>query len=283
MFFLLLFSAFIVNVNAQIIEGVVLDSATKEPLSFATIYFEGTTIGTTTNANGKFLLTLKNRIFANLIVSSIGYESEIVEPPFDSIPRTIYLKEKAFSLGEVTVTGKQNFKDIAKNNKYSARRQKIYAFSKSRFFKLLYDRKMDYSDFYLIDYNKLLNDSVKFLNAEEVFFRNKTISDSSTVKIILNPELKNTSGESRICVANIKTLYGVIGATQKPVKAEQTYTGVNGPDFYSVTFSKMFFRTGTFNIDSYGNTDLNKNLFLNGTMGMQRLGDQLPLDYLPPS
>jgi len=176
---------------------------------------------------------------------------------------------KATNMDSVSIVFLPHFKDIAKNNKYSARRQKIYAFSKSRFFKLLYDRKIDYSDFYLIDYNKLLNDSVKFLNAEEVFFRNELIGDSSTVKIILNPELKNTAGESRICVANIKTLYGVIGATQKPVKVEQTYTGVNGPNFYSVTFSKMFFRTDTFNIDSYGNTDLNKNLFLNGTMGMQ--------------
>jgi len=42
------------------VSGKIVDSATKEPLSSASVYCQNTTIGTTTNKDGEFSLQLKS-------------------------------------------------------------------------------------------------------------------------------------------------------------------------------------------------------------------------------
>jgi hypothetical protein len=103
---------------AQSVTGTVIDVKTNEPISWATVYLEGTTIGTTTDAQGKFNLTVKDKVFTNLIISCVGYESATIENPFDNLPEIIYLKEKDYSLDEVVVSKKQKF----------SRKQKLRAF-----------------------------------------------------------------------------------------------------------------------------------------------------------
>ena len=51
-----LFLVFCKPLLAQEINGVVLDDKTNEPLESVSIYFDGTTIGATTNAKGVFKL-----------------------------------------------------------------------------------------------------------------------------------------------------------------------------------------------------------------------------------
>jgi hypothetical protein len=58
---------------SQKIYGVVLDGDTKKPIIGASVYFNNTTIGTSTNFNGEFSIALKHKIETPLVVSNMGY------------------------------------------------------------------------------------------------------------------------------------------------------------------------------------------------------------------
>jgi hypothetical protein len=53
LFIVFLFNALPYCLTAQNLQGKVVDSKTNEPLSYISVYLEGTTIGTTTDAQGK--------------------------------------------------------------------------------------------------------------------------------------------------------------------------------------------------------------------------------------
>ncbi|MFY0592459.1 carboxypeptidase-like regulatory domain-containing protein [Roseivirga sp.] len=57
------------------IRGVISDAVTKEPMPFATVFFAGTTIGTTTNEKGGYQLRVDSKGTYDLIVKFIGYET----------------------------------------------------------------------------------------------------------------------------------------------------------------------------------------------------------------
>ncbi len=57
--------------------GTVLDSTNQTPIPFATVYFDGTTNGQTTDDDGKFSLSLQGmELPALLVVSHIGYRTQ---------------------------------------------------------------------------------------------------------------------------------------------------------------------------------------------------------------
>jgi len=60
---------------SQKISGIVLDGNTKEPIIGASVYFDNTTIGVSTNNKGEFTLPYKRKIKTPLVVSFIGYIS----------------------------------------------------------------------------------------------------------------------------------------------------------------------------------------------------------------
>ncbi|NQU88684.1 MAG: carboxypeptidase-like regulatory domain-containing protein [Mariniphaga sp.] len=98
--FILLF-LFPLQLFGQIdLSGIVIDSSSNEPIEFASIYLNGTTIGTISNSSGKFLL--EDAYYpCELIVSHISYNSRsfLIEnqASFDSIiilsPKDIIIKE----------------------------------------------------------------------------------------------------------------------------------------------------------------------------------------------
>lgn len=92
--FLLIFS---LKVQAQIHSAVVCDSITKQPMPSASIRVKDTNLGTTTNTDGKFSLSLKKGIF---VVSYIGYLSKSI--PSSALPDTVFLSENN-QLNEVLV------------------------------------------------------------------------------------------------------------------------------------------------------------------------------------
>ncbi|OEK05069.1 carboxypeptidase-like regulatory domain-containing protein [Roseivirga misakiensis] len=57
------------------LRGVVTDAETKEPLPFATVFFAGTTVGTTTNEKGGYLLRVDAAGTYDLVVKFIGYKT----------------------------------------------------------------------------------------------------------------------------------------------------------------------------------------------------------------
>ena len=72
LFVLLLFN---IAANAQInIAGKVLSEQTGLPVQGASVYFNNTSIGTNTNATGRFALQHSNVSNAELVISCVGYE-----------------------------------------------------------------------------------------------------------------------------------------------------------------------------------------------------------------
>lgn len=82
----LLFSAFAIAQNATV-SGVILDKEMdNEPLSFANVMIKGTKMGTTTDENGKYSLTLKPGSYT-LVIGFLGYDTK-------EIPFTVKANEK---------------------------------------------------------------------------------------------------------------------------------------------------------------------------------------------
>jgi hypothetical protein len=88
------------QIMAQTINGKIVDE-TNSPLFGVSVYFDGTTIGTTTDNNGFFELKLQSLPNATLVISYIGYESVYL----NSIqsPINIQLKPSSMVLKEVVL------------------------------------------------------------------------------------------------------------------------------------------------------------------------------------
>lgn len=97
----------VISVQAQKeIKNSVVDFTTQMPIESASVYIENTTIGTVTNTDGKFLLSVPDQhINDTLVVSSIGYKS--FRTPINDFDETfsIYLEEDVASLDEVLIVG----------------------------------------------------------------------------------------------------------------------------------------------------------------------------------
>ncbi len=77
--FLLLFGSSFLYVKGQlIVSGTVLDSATREPLVAASVFCQNTTLGTATNKQGEFSLSLKSGGY-DLVFSYTGYQTQTVQ------------------------------------------------------------------------------------------------------------------------------------------------------------------------------------------------------------
>ncbi len=75
-FYTTCFFLLVTNVVAQQnLKGKVINAESNEPIFGASIYFNNTSIGTTTKESGSFSLSFPNSYNAELIVSSIGYET----------------------------------------------------------------------------------------------------------------------------------------------------------------------------------------------------------------
>jgi outer membrane cobalamin receptor len=82
------------------------------PLIGASIFWQGTTIGTTTDVNGEFTLEKPKELPAKLVVSFVGYQSDTIR--IKNLNKDIEIRlSKSVKLDEVTVTERQqgaNFK-----------------------------------------------------------------------------------------------------------------------------------------------------------------------------
>lgn len=91
LFLLLLIS---IPLSAQyVVQGVVTDSLTKEPLPYASVRLKDTTEGTTTGSDGRFYFKT-NRSEAILVISVIGYNEN---------SRRIYPARNLFYLNSATL------------------------------------------------------------------------------------------------------------------------------------------------------------------------------------
>ncbi len=105
-----------------IVVGEVYDANTGEPLSNVHVYFQGAQLGTTTNAEGLFLLREDLDRSRTMVVSAVGYHTERfkIEPHTQS-GIDIALREKVGSLQEVFIVPGDN-PALALMDKVRARR-----------------------------------------------------------------------------------------------------------------------------------------------------------------
>lgn len=101
----------------QIIKGTVFDQKTNEAIFSATVYFNGTTVGTLTDEKGNFTLDVTKNAPMPLTVSMLGYNSTTVNSATYSTgnPLIIHLTPKVYELNEFVVKAKP----IARDRKYN--------------------------------------------------------------------------------------------------------------------------------------------------------------------
>ena len=103
--FLLLIACFPSAYN-QVIKGTVRDKQTDSPLWFASVYFNGTFVGTTTDENGFFELDISRNPSMPITVSAIGYYSSTLTAYSPGESLIIYLLPKVYELKEVVISAK---------------------------------------------------------------------------------------------------------------------------------------------------------------------------------
>lgn len=91
-------------------KGVILDSKTKDPLSYVDINVLGTNIGTITNNEGEFLLKVPNKYLdKHVVVSLLGYEKkEIPLSEFKKENFKILLRESLTELNFISIYGSKD-------------------------------------------------------------------------------------------------------------------------------------------------------------------------------
>ena len=94
---------------AQEITGVVIDSKTNEPLIGASVYFNNTTIGTITNAEGEFIIEYNKDLKTELVVSFIGFETFIIGDLFFKEDLIVPLNESLNELNEIELYPNDNW------------------------------------------------------------------------------------------------------------------------------------------------------------------------------
>ncbi len=111
---MLFYSLFAVPVFAQsgqnnrsysVFRGVVLDSTDRHPLVFASVFVEGTNIGTVTNSDGKFLIKIPGKYKNNRLgISMMGYKTRYLSPEHPVfVKNKILLKPASINIKEVVI------------------------------------------------------------------------------------------------------------------------------------------------------------------------------------
>ena len=100
--FILLIFSFLIT-HAQTLKGKVLDATTKAPIESVSVYFDNTTIGTTTNDLGEFSITYNDAVQSTLVISFLGYNKVFITDYRQKENITIELNEAFTQLDEVVI------------------------------------------------------------------------------------------------------------------------------------------------------------------------------------
>lgn len=94
--------------NQQVVKGVILDGNTKDKIGLASVYFNGSFAGTTSNSEGYFELNISKYNSIPIVVSAIGYYSKVINNYSTNKLLTISLEPKQYSLEEVFIKAKSS-------------------------------------------------------------------------------------------------------------------------------------------------------------------------------
>ena len=92
--------------------GTVTEGSTGERIPFAAISIQGSTLGTTTDVNGYFILEKTPSDTVTIAVRYLGYRTKEIKltPSSDNQPIIISLEEQSANLGEVVVVARREDK-----------------------------------------------------------------------------------------------------------------------------------------------------------------------------
>jgi len=93
--------------HAQFVHGIVHDKSDNSKIGFASIYINGTSVGTNSDQNGYFELDISKYGSLPLTISALGYYSVTLADFSREKPIEVYLTPKMFELNEVVVKGKK--------------------------------------------------------------------------------------------------------------------------------------------------------------------------------
>ena len=124
------------------VTGVVSDAATGEPVPYAQVKYEGTTVGTTTDYKGNYSIVYRKG--GRLVFSSMTYERKVVELGASTSHLDVGLNLSARVLAEAGVKAKKKQRYSRKNNPAVELMRKVIAAKK----------EMDYHRNDYFSYNK---------------------------------------------------------------------------------------------------------------------------------
>lgn len=90
----------------QVINGTILDKKTDSVICFASVYFNGTFVGTSSDVNGNFELNVSKNASMPLTISAVGYYSVTLTDYSKGEPLIVYLKPKTYDLNEAVINSK---------------------------------------------------------------------------------------------------------------------------------------------------------------------------------
>lgn len=107
------------QVNTQTVKGTVLDKTSERPLSYASVSVVGTTLGTTTDSNGRYHLPGVPVGRQQIAFSFSGYKTAVIPEVLVTAGKEVVvdvaLEESITNLKDVTVTGSKTRKGMAAN------------------------------------------------------------------------------------------------------------------------------------------------------------------------
>jgi CarboxypepD_reg-like domain len=112
---LMFINIFIMAGHAQTVRGIVLDKSNNIKINYASIYINGTYIGTNSDRNGYFELDITKYNSLPLTISAIGYYSATLTNFATDRIIEVYLTPKTYELKEVVVVAKSHEKERKAN------------------------------------------------------------------------------------------------------------------------------------------------------------------------
>ncbi len=93
--------------HGQTITGMVLNTD-REPLIGANLYWSGTNIGTVTDTDGYFELSINNQTTNLLVISYVGHETDTIDLTINQSTKLSITLKATNTLSQVTVSGQQD-------------------------------------------------------------------------------------------------------------------------------------------------------------------------------
>ena len=324
---LVLFISLFLMAYNQVIRGTVLDQKTNEAIFSATVYFNGTTFGTLTDAKGNFTLDVTKNAPMPVTVSMLGYNSTTLNSNIylTGNPLIIYLTPKVYELNEFVVKAKPlardrkhnlfmfkseflgtsanaqdciilNESDITFN--YGSDRDTLKAMASKPI--QIINRKLGYKITYYLDKFEYYKRTKSFVYKGNLIF-NEDLAINNPEQPVIERRRKNAYRGSRMhffrslwlndlkstgfvvynSISNFLDFSDIVFEDERHRKfLKYNYNETIGICYYSkiptshilIKKEKIFFeRNGYF--DESG-------IIWDGKMANQRIGDQLPFDYI---